>query len=254
VVGGRFEKAVILAAGRGKRLRHETEDLPKALVDVGGFTLLELILKNISSYTGVQSVVVATGHFNELIEERIGRKRDGLDIEYVVNQHYESTNNCYTMWLLKEHLAEGFLLVNTDVLFDGRILEKALAAPHESFIVVDAVQRLDEEDMKVEFVGSRIVNISKELDPAGSHGEYIGILGFDPETAQALIKELDKTVVNRGERGIYYEDVIQEMLEDWPIYAVGSDPYDWIEIDTLDDLSRARGEIYTRIAGALGWK
>lgn len=251
---GRFKKAVVLAAGRGKRLKHETLDLPKALVEVHGSSLLELILRNLSEFTDVESVVIATGHLHELIEERIGRDNSGLEIEYVVNEQYESTNNCYTLWLLREHLVDGFLLVNTDVLFDGRILARALAAPHGSFIVVDEVQPLDEEDMKVKLADSRVIDISKELDPAESHGEYIGILGFGRETSQALTEELDRTVRDGSETGIYYEDVVQRMLVHSPIHAVRSDPYQWIEIDTLQDLELARNEIYTRIAGVLGWK
>jgi choline kinase len=177
-MGRKFEKAIILAAGMGKRLKGETQNVPKALVEVHGHSLLELILWNLSRFTGTRSVVLATGHFHGLVEEKIGSEYAGLKIGYLVNEDYESTNNCYTLWLLREHLADGFLLVNTDVLFDGRILEKAEASSYESFIVVDVLRILDEEDMKVRLENSRIVEISKELDPALSHGEYIGILGF----------------------------------------------------------------------------
>ncbi len=250
----KFEKAIVLAAGMGKRLEGETRNLPKALVEVRGHSLLELVLGNLSSFTGARSVVVATGHFHELVEEKIDCEYAGLKIDYLVNEDYESTNNCYTLWLLRHHLADGFLLVNTDVLFDGRILKKAEESSYESFIVVDMLRTLDEEDMKVRLEDSRIVDISKELDPVLSHGEYIGILGFGPRTSGELIRELERTVEEEGETGIYYEDVVRRMLDRCSIHAVGSDPYEWIEIDTLADLKAARESVYSRIAGALGWK
>jgi len=250
----KFEKAVILAAGRGRRLKHETERLPKALVDICGHPLMELIFKNLASFTRTRSVIVATGHMADMVEERIGKECHGIRIEYVINVEYDSTNNAYTLWLLREHLSNGFLLINTDVLFDGRLLGRVELSSVRNFLVVDGTHPLDEEDMKVELLDGRIVDISKGLDPAGSHGEYIGIAGFGAEGAAELVKELDETAVGKKKTDIYYEDVIQRILERCTIRALDSAPYVWTEIDTLEDLKVARTKVYPGICEALGWR
>lgn len=254
MAGKEFKKAVILAAGRGKRLRHETENAPKALLNIGGHSLIELIFRNLSSFTRIDSVIVATGHMADAVRTKIGKRFERMAIEYVESKEYDSTNNAYTLWLLKDYLREGFLLVNTDVLFDGRILAQEGISFDRSFLVIDSSHALDEEDMKVELRESRIVNISKELNPSTSHGEYIGICGFDPATAAELARELDETVIKKKQTGIYYEDVIAPILNRCPIYAVESSPLRWIEIDTLEDLASARNRVYPEISGVLGWK
>lgn len=232
----------------------ETKKLPKALVDVGGHPLIYLVLKNLASFAGIRSAVVATGRMAQLVEDKMGKECHGIEIQYVTNERHDDTNNAYTLWLLREHLLDGILLVNTDVLFDGRLLRRVESSPFRHFLVVDGTHPLDKEDMKVELLDTRIVDISKELDPAASHGEYIGIAGFGAEAAAELVKELNERIVVENQTDIYYEDVIKRILGRCSIHAVDIAPFEWIEIDTLEDLKTARDVVYPRIRDALGWR
>ena len=75
-------RAMILAAGRGERLRPLTDEVPKSLVEVGGESLLERHLENVRS-AGIGKVVINLGWLGNRIAERIGSgSRYGLDVVY----------------------------------------------------------------------------------------------------------------------------------------------------------------------------
>ena len=74
-------KAMILAAGLGTRLRPLTDQRPKALIEVGGRTLLELTLRRLREF-GVREVIVNVHHFADMVEEYLKANRDfGMRIE-----------------------------------------------------------------------------------------------------------------------------------------------------------------------------
>ena len=74
-------KAMVLAAGLGTRLRPLTNDRPKALVEVGGETLLEITLRRLASF-GIQEVIVNVHHFADMVAEYLRKNENfGLRIE-----------------------------------------------------------------------------------------------------------------------------------------------------------------------------
>lgn len=106
-------QAVILAGGKGTRLKPFTTSLPKPLVPVGDFPIIEIILRQLKYY-GFKDVVISTGHLAELIEAycRDG-KRWGLKIRYVREEEPLSTAGALK---LVGRLNPNFLTINGDVL------------------------------------------------------------------------------------------------------------------------------------------
>jgi NDP-sugar pyrophosphorylase family protein len=79
-----MKRAIILAGGRGERLRPLTQDRPKCMIEVLGSPILSYQLRWLSAY-GVKKVAVACGYLNEMIQSYFGNGvKFGLDIEYVV--------------------------------------------------------------------------------------------------------------------------------------------------------------------------
>ena len=110
--------AMILAAGRGERLRPLTETIPKALVEVRGRSLLERHLANLAG-AGIETVVINLGWLGEQIAARIGSGRDyGLDVVYSPegDNILETGGGIYRALPLLG--SEPFLVVNADIYTD----------------------------------------------------------------------------------------------------------------------------------------
>ncbi len=108
-------KAIILAAGKGTRL-DGTAVKPKCLVEIGGLTLLQRQVESLRELN-IERIVLVIGFGAESI-----RKECDSDISFVENIHFAQTSSLYSLWLAREHLAEGFVVLNSDVLFHPQLL------------------------------------------------------------------------------------------------------------------------------------
>ncbi len=106
-------QAIILAGGKGTRLKPYTTIFPKPLVPVGDFPILEIIIRQLKKY-GFNEIIISTGHLAELIEAYFGKgTRWGVDIEYV--REYTPLNTAGALGLI-DNLDDNFLMMNGDIL------------------------------------------------------------------------------------------------------------------------------------------
>jgi NDP-sugar pyrophosphorylase family protein len=106
-------QAVILAGGKGTRLKPYTTLFPKPLAPVGDFPILEIIIRQLKKY-GFNEITISTGHLAELIEAYFGNgSRWSVDIEYV--REYTPLNTAGALGLI-DNLDDNFLVMNGDIL------------------------------------------------------------------------------------------------------------------------------------------
>src|SRR6186997_2842680 len=113
---GHDVKAVVLAAGPGRRLGPLTRELPKTLLPLGeGGTILDLVLANLAS-VGVEEVAVVTGFAAGRVDALVPELEDrhGLSLRPIFNERAEDWNNAHSLWLARDAFADGALLVNGD--------------------------------------------------------------------------------------------------------------------------------------------
>jgi choline kinase len=226
-------KAIILAAGIGRRLLPLTENKPKALIEVDGKPLLYYQIEYIHQKIDLKDVYIVSGHCSKLIENFIST------CTIIENQKYNNTNNIYSMWLMKDIIKEDFVLLNSDVLFHEKILEKIIKSNFENAIVVDDYKKLGEEEMKVILNNNKLVEISKYINPKKATGEYIGISKFSENGAEILFDKIDE-LIKQGKVNEWYEKAFAEIVNDLSIYGVSTDGLPWIEIDDFTDLKNAQ--------------
>ena len=234
---------MVLAAGAGRRLAPYTDTLPKTLVPVDGDrTILDIALANLKA-AGLDEIVVVTGYAAGAVEERKAEleERHGVRLELVFNPKAEEWNNAYSLWLARDRFAEGALLVNGDTVHPVAIEHTLLAhRGHGVSLAVDGHRGLTEEAMKVVLdQQDQVLRIHKSLSPEQAHGEYLGAAIIEPAVAADLADCLERTWTR--DPGLYYEDGFQLLADRCrAVRAVRVEPVDWVEVDDLADLSRAR--------------
>src|SRR5580698_4503219 len=243
---------LVLAAGASRRLRPDTDHLPKTLLPVDGdITILDIALRNLAS-AGLTDVVVIVGYAASAIAGRVPdlERRHGVALELVHNDRAEEWNNAYSLWLAREHFRKGLLLVNGDTLHPVSVERSLLAARQaqagaDLILAIDDVKKLADEEMKVVLDDRGLVSkITKLMDPADAHGEYIGATLIEPGAAGALADALETTW--RRDPNLYYEDGYQELANRGGTVAVTPiGVVEWVEVDDHRDLRRAR-EIASR--------
>ena len=237
-------KAIILAAGKGTRL-NGVDLKPKCLFEVGGRTLLDRQLSALAE-AGIQDVALVLGFEAERI-----RKHCPSHVSFVVNSRFEETSSLYSLWLAKEHLVNGFVVLNCDVLFHPELLTRLLSASFEDALLIDLVDKqnnqLGDEEMKVKLSEGRVVDIRKDLNPAESDGENVGIVKFSAPGANRLVDMMDSLIMRGGGERDWAPRAFREYALRYPLHAISTDEYPWIEIDFPADYERAQEEILPRI-------
>jgi choline kinase len=236
-------RAVILAAGRGGRLSEITGERPKCLAQVGGATLLDRQLNGLRR-CGVTRIAIVTGYKAMSV-----RRVCGPTIDFVHNARFAETNSLYSLWLARELLADGFLVLNCDVLFHQQMLADLVTSRYEDALLVSSAcdkPAFSDEEMKVRVRGGRVVDIAKTIDPADADGENVGIAKFGAAGAAVLVEEMH-AVVSGGAVTDWLPAAFARFCRRRTLHAVDHRGYPWIEIDCPQDYWRA----CTHVAPAL---
>src|SRR5262249_50516848 len=119
------EPAVILAAGRGVRLRPYTDEIPKALIPVAGKPILWHILNSLQRCASVNDFVVAVGYRPGAFKKF--RAPKGCRIRYVENEQWEQSNSMLSLALCMKHVLRGGYIVEGDCCFNAQLLSAGTA-------------------------------------------------------------------------------------------------------------------------------
>jgi len=242
-------KAVILAAGSGRRLLPLTRRLPKTLIRVGGRTLLERSL-NALAQRGITESVVVIGHLGEKIRRLIGDRYHGIRVEYVRNPRDTLTGSMHSLFQAREVIDGDILLLESDLLYAPAALDAIIDSPHPNAILVAGLLHSGDDVYVCINESGEVVNLGKHLadaDRDAACGALVGISKFSLSFLQRLFARAEEDPRPYPSRCHYEEYVFETSLQGAPLYAVICEDLSWIEIDTLADLRRARKQILPRL-------
>jgi choline kinase len=248
-------KAIIVAAGRGRRLGPETAEMPKCMVSVGGRPILHRQLDALAA-AGADDVVVVRGYLGDRISG------GAHPLRFVDNPDWANNNILASLLHAEAEMRDGFLFSYSDIVFAREHAARAAASTAAVALIVDrrwqdayagrAQHPVSEAELvKVEETadGPRVRRVGKRVvAPEEAAGEFIGLAKLSPAGAIAL-REVWARALGRGLeqpfgqaatlRQAYVSDALNQMADDGvplvPVFIDGR----WREIDTEEDLARA---------------
>jgi L-glutamine-phosphate cytidylyltransferase len=243
-------RPVLIGAGRGSRLQHRTEEIPKTLVDVMGRPMLEHILDALKEGGfSRKDVVFVCGYKADILKARYP------EFTYVENRDWENNNILASLMCAREHLKDGFVSSYTDIVYRGQSVKDVVAAPHDKVLVCDTdwrrryVRRTkhpesDAEKMRAE--GDRIIELSRDIESEKASGEFIGVAKMTADGARALCEAYDvarmseKTLGDRPFEKAYLIHLFQWMIDRGAEFHRVNTHGGYMELDTLEDLELAK--------------
>ncbi len=252
-----MKKAIILAAGIGKRLGELTRNIPKCLlqIDFDKNTLLDLSIKALLD-NGVSEIIIVTGFGAEVLKTHIAFKwKNKATFKYIFNEYFKEYNNIYSAYLARSIWDDETILLNSDIIYHPLILKNLIQKTRDgneqkSFLVTDDSKKLTEESMKVKLNSSgEIKEINKELEIKDSYGEYIGITYLRGAERVKFVESLENNVKNK-KLDLYYEDAIAHVLDEVSVFPFSTSEKQWTEVDNAEDYAIAK-EIASNIKDEL---
>jgi mannose-1-phosphate guanylyltransferase len=239
-------RAMVLAAGLGTRLRPLTNDRPKALVEIGGRTLLEITLTRLAAF-GVREVIINVHHFADLLIEYLKINNNfGLHVEISREELLLDTGGGLkkASWFFLQdpaRLDEPFLLHNVDVIstIDLRRLLKSQSDNHA--LATLAVQERESSrqllfDAEGELCGRWINGRDPEFVRSTPNTKALAFSGIHAISPRLLLKITEQGVFS------IIESYLRLAGEGQRILAFGADEYRWRDLGRMEDLRAAEQE------------
>lgn len=237
-------KAIICAAGVGRRLLPLTANHPKSLITVGQKTILEYQLDALSE-SNLSQVVIVVGHGAEAVRKKIGTRYQNCSISYIYNRQYATTNNIYSLWLARKQVSDGMLFLNGDVIFNASTVKRLLSEESPESVATDYSRELADDALRVRFEGGRLVEIGKSIRGAAD-GWAIGLYKLSPTTSAEYFRIAGQLfAADAKNRNISFVVPIQKMAGKVLIKGTAIDGCPWVEIDTHEDYKNAQNIIHT---------
>jgi len=233
-------KAIILAGGRGTRLKPYTTSLPKPLMPIGDRPVLELVLLQLKKY-GFTDITLAVSHLSELIQAFFGNGfKWGLDLKYSIED--KPLNTVGPLKIMTE-LPGRFLVMNGDILTDLDL--RRVWSSHEdsgALLTVAVTPR----DVKTDFGVIEFDSANRVTDfhekPYCSYHVSMGIYIMDKGILEHIPPDMP----------FGFDDLVMSLLaKQIPINVF---PYDgfWLDIGRPEDYDLANNELLSRINEIVG--
>jgi len=238
-------KAIILAAGVGKRFKEVTDYKPKCLVELQGKTLLERTLHALGA-ARVTKAVVVIGYRGAMIEQKVGSSCGGVQVKYVFNPGYEK-GAILSLWSAREEFDDDLLIMDADVLFPVAMIARLVCSPKANCLLLDASAVNTGEEQMLLTRGGRVLDIvrggSGNFDLIGESVGFFKVSGADAPLLRAILDDC----VARGRDDIEHEEAFPLFFAQRAVGFERVDELPWMEIDFPADLDRAAREILPRI-------
>ncbi len=233
-----LRQALILAGGKGTRLRPYTTVVPKPLMPVGDHPILEIVLRQLAR-AGVQEAILAVGHMGKLLEAFFqDGERLGLAVSYTYEE--EPLGTAGAIGLALDRLRGDFLVMNGDLL--TTLDYRKLHAAHRDAKAAATIA-LHTREVKIDF---GVI----ETTPESRLGRYVEkptytfdvSMGINVFSADAV-----KRHMTPGER-IDIPDLMTRLKERGEVVHCHRDPCFWLDIGRLDDYEAATKAFEARSA------
>ena len=238
-------KALILAAGRGKRLK---ANVPKILLKIGNKSLLERHVENLLNL-GIKNIGIVIGYKSNQLRNFIKKIDRKKNIKIFKNSSYKlgsivSLVSASNFFYIKGNL----ILMDGDVLYDKKILKKLFNSKKKNCLIIDKKFEKGQEPVKVCIKNNKIIDFGKIVNQDFDYqGESVGFFKFSNKSSLKFLEQSRK--IMKSNKNLMYEEAIQKIIKEKKIRMdfenITNLP--WVEIDFKKDLIFAKKKVLKQI-------
>ncbi|HYF69783.1 MAG TPA: phosphocholine cytidylyltransferase family protein [Ohtaekwangia sp.] len=238
---GKKHAGIILAAGRGSRLKELSLEQPKPMIMVNEMTIISNLVNHLINGK-MEQIVIIVGYKAERLKEHLAPFHKKVNLIFIENSLFDTTNNIYSLWLAKHFLLEGFFLFEADVFIEESIVHDFINTQREDAMLVDKFTpkmngTVVNFDAEKKVLGMYLNKDQEETFNYSDKFKTVNFYKISHSFAQSFfIDKLDQHIAQK-DTASYYELIIKEAIEsNHNFYAIETGNRKWYEIDTHEDL------------------
>ena len=241
-------QAIMLAAGKGSRLGKYTKNNTKCMLNIHGKTLLERAIDALIE-ADIKDFIIVLGYKGENVKEYIEEKEldKKINITYINNDIYDTTNNIYSLYLAKDYLVkDDTILLESDLIYDTSIVKKLVNSKYESAAVIakyeewmdGTVVTLNDDDTICSFVEKK----DFDYNDIEKYYKTVNIYKFSKEFSERFYLPFLESYIKAYGNNDYYELVLKVIsgLKEAKLHGLQLNGEDWYEIDDCQDYDIAK--------------
>lgn len=239
-------QAIILAAGRGRRMEPLSRTCHKALLEIGGCTILGRAMDSLVA-AGVEPITVVTGYRSQDIKGFIESAYPRTPVSFVHNDRYDATNNIVSLAMALDSLDydDDVILIECDLLFEPHVISELIAHPGKNVALVDRY-RTGMDGTVVAIADGHVSHVFPTTSQGADFGYHdkfktLNIYRFDRLFCAKTLRPILSAYANHVDSNCYYELVLG-MLANIPEHRIAAQVVresDWVEVDDPNDLAVA---------------
>ena len=224
----KVKRAIIMAAGLGKRMQPLTLETPKPLIEVNGKRMIDTVI-NALHKNGINEIYIVVGYLKEKFEVLL-EEYEGITL--IENPYYDTCNNISSLYVAREHLSDVIILDGDQIIYNPEILNPNFTISGYNAIWTD--EFTDEWLLTVE--DNIITHCSRT---GGEKGwQLFSVSRWNSEDGEKLKKHLEIEFEQRQNRQIYWDDVAMFCYpEEYTLGITKMQKSDIIEIDSISELA-----------------
>lgn len=223
----KVDKAIIMAAGIGKRMQPVTLDIPKPLIEIKGTRMIDTVIQGLHA-NGIYEIYIVVGYMKEKFKSL---KNIYKGITLIENPYYDTCNNISSLYVARDHIENAIILDGDQIIYNHDILNPNFEKSGYNAIWTDTKT----EEWLMEVVDGKVTSCSRT---GGINGwQLFSISRWSAEDGRKLKKHLELEFDKNQNRQIYWDDVVMFChFEDYDLSIRPMNFGDVIEVDNFNEL------------------
>lgn len=220
------KRAIIMAAGIGKRMQPVTLKIPKPLIKVNGTRMIDTVIRGLKN-NGIHEIYIVVGYLKEQFYEL----QKDYDVHIIENPYYDSCNNISSLYMARDYIEEAIILDGDQIIYNDKILSPLFEKSGYNAIWTEE----NTEEWLMQVVSGKVVSCSRT---GGTKGwQLYSISRWTKEDGRKLRKHLEQEFEEKMNRQIYWDDVAMFCyFEEYDLGVFPMEKTDVVEVDNYDEL------------------
>lgn len=238
-------QAMMLAAGMGRRMKKYTKNHTKCMIEVGGKTLLERVVEALTE-AGITKLIMVIGYEAEALQDYIEKKHFSIEVEYVYNEEYATTNNIYSLYMAREWLTkDDTILLESDLVFEKGIIKDIVDSKEKNIVVAAKYEQWMDGTMVLLDAKRNIIDFVDKTqfryEDVDRYYKTVNIYKFSKEFAANQYIPFMEAYLKAYGTNQYYEQVLKILahIRNSELKAFLLSNENWYEVDDAQDLDIA---------------